>query len=968
MLKALTGKYWMLGTLIIFAAILLIFTPSVSAQQALVSVTVTVTNSDNQPIPGVTIIYNPGGSWYTLGTTDGNGGLIKELAPKSYGFQARHNATSSPVVTKNIGVDAAVSFQTVEVIGEVKDSQGNLLDGAQVIYNPGGSWYTLGYTVAGLASKELFPGTYGFKASYNATWSPQVSQGVSGTSLPVEFKTDKITAKLTNCAQGGLRGAQVIYNPGGSWYTLGYTDPNGVASKELFPGTYGFKANYNATWSAPITPFVDETTPAILPTTTKVTLYHSGAIIYNPGGSWYTFTKPSMELFPGSYPFKFGNYQTTLSVSGCAMSKAVNVLRIKDSTDSLLPGARARGGFGANFGTWYVAGTSGADGLLFDIRDVTSQPTTMSYEMGFNNTTAVKTQDVSVNSVFDFKTVLLTLRVQSCGGAPQQNANIRYGSGSTYTTWWFPGGVTNASGETKAQVFPGTYSFEAQYQATAEAKINVVVPNANSAITWNTTKVTLAYSGQISYGGATGDSTWFTKPSMELLPGTYKFNFRNSGDGRTDLTLSGCAYTGKAIVVRFKDSAGNPLAGGTTWHRQYDRDYAPVVIPASGYVVKLITDQSTLATNLPVRMEYQGTYDILTQNTDTNSVYEFQTKQAEVVVKNSLGTPLPNIPVGYWGADRFLSMGNTDANCLARKQVLAYPTNRPATNRFTNQYRADYNATYAVATCDISTGPCQISSTKVTSTFKDSNGALVPGATASYWAADRWLTIGTTDANGVASIELMPYGVNWPATNPFMFKARMDYVGTYDTQTPSASGTLAYEFQTKKAEVIVKDSLGNPLANIPVGYWGADRYLPMGSTNTSGLVSKEVLAYPLNRPATNPYTNKYRADYNATYAAVTCTTTSGVCEITATKVTVKLLDNAGSPVVGATASYWAADRWITIGMTDANGEASIDLMPYGVNWPETNPLKFKVKVVKGAFTHETPSAVDLSTTYVVTMP
>ena len=57
---------------------------------------------------------------------------------------------------------------------------------------------------------------------------------------------------------------------------------------------------------------------------------------------------------------------------------------------------------------------------------------------------------------------------------------------------------------------------------------------------WRTTTVTLNYDGDISYGGPTGDSTWFTKPSMELLEGTYTFHFR--GGGRADLTFSGCEY------------------------------------------------------------------------------------------------------------------------------------------------------------------------------------------------------------------------------------------------------------------------------------------------------------------------------------------------------------------------------------------------------------------------------------------
>jgi hypothetical protein len=81
-----------------------------------------------------------------------------------------------------------------------------------------------------------------------------------------------------------------------------------------------------------------------------------------------------------------------------------------------------------------------------------------------------------------------------------------------------------------------------QYQGTAEAKLNVTFPDQSSLV-WQTTKLTLNYPYAISYGGATGDSRWFTKPSMELLPGTYKFHFRDGG-GQHDLTIAAVRWVG----------------------------------------------------------------------------------------------------------------------------------------------------------------------------------------------------------------------------------------------------------------------------------------------------------------------------------------------------------------------------------------------------------------------------------------
>src|SRR6185437_13331003 len=122
--------------------------------------------------------------------------------------------------------------------------------------------------------------------------------------------------------------------------------------------------------------------------------------------------------------------------------------------------------------------------------------------------TATITQNAASNSVYSFQSRLLTLDLESSSSAPLAGGHPRYGIGSTYTTWWFPSGVTNAAGVTASQVFAGTYSFEMQYKGTADRKISVVVPDADTTLTWQTTAVTLTCAGSISYGGATGDSAW----------------------------------------------------------------------------------------------------------------------------------------------------------------------------------------------------------------------------------------------------------------------------------------------------------------------------------------------------------------------------------------------------------------------------------------------------------------------------
>jgi hypothetical protein len=553
------------------------------------------------------------------------------LLPGTYKFHFRGGGRY------DLTISGCSMEKTVAVL-KLTDHNGNPLAGgtARGGYATPTVWHVSGSTDSNGLLFELRDGpppsqlSYEMKVNNTAAWDGPQDPTVDSI---FEFQTRLLTLRLEDCNGNPLDGGNPRYGHGSTyttwWFPGGVTGSSaaGETSAEFFPGTYSFEMQYQGTADAKVSVVVPDADTTLTWQTTKVTLHYSGQISYGGGsGDSQWFTKPSMELLPGTYKFHFrGGGRYDLTISGCSMEKTVNVLKLKDHNGNPLAGGKARGGYGSHYAGWWVPGLTDADGVLFDLRD--GQHTTMSYEMGYNNTTEHKTQDVSANSIFDFQTILLTLRLETGGGTPLDGGRARYGSGNTYTTWWFPGGNTgssaageteaevfpgtysfemqyqgtaeakvgvtipnantkltwqtilltlrletcggtpldggkaryghgntyttwwfpggntgsSAAGETEAEVFPGTYSFEMQYQGTAEAKVGVNIPNANTKLTWQTTNVTLQYSGQISYGGGSGDSRWFNKPSMELLPGTYKFHFR--GGERRDLTWSGCTYT-----------------------------------------------------------------------------------------------------------------------------------------------------------------------------------------------------------------------------------------------------------------------------------------------------------------------------------------------------------------------------------------------------------------------------------------
>jgi hypothetical protein len=572
-------------------------------------------------------------------------------------------------------------------------------DGSQLA--PGTSFYqnppTGSIAYFGQANGYLyhdFPaGTTDIKVwtSYNNTTSQQLTQNIS-TSPTFNFHTNLLTLRLetSGVPPTPLNGGNPRYGIGGtystSWFPGGVTGSSttGETKAEFFPGTYSFEMQYKATAEAKLSVVIPDANTLLTWKTTKVTLGYSGQISYGGGAGDSTyFIKPSMELLPGTYKFNFRpDNRIDLIFIGPNFTKSVIILKLKDHAGIGLAGGKARGGYGTSYGTWFVPGSTDVNGLLTVVQD--GLQTTMSYEMRFNNTTQVKTQDVSVNSVFEFNTNLLTLRLETCAdGTPLNGGNPRYGIGNTFTTWWFPGGVTgsgsNAPGQTAAEFFPGTYSFQMQYKATAEAKISVVIPDADTLLTWKTTKVTLGYNGLISYGGGTGDSTWFTKPSMELLPGTYKFNFRP--DNRIDLTFSGCNFTKSYVLLTVKDENGNGVPGGKATPA-YGGSWGTMLPDATNASGKLFSEIPPGYTKINMKVNQGSVDQSLAQLTASN--YTWTTQILRIWLNDHNGLPITDSAAvldqggGYW-----YNWGNL--NALGYRDIQLFPA--------TYKFRVTYNYT-----------------------------------------------------------------------------------------------------------------------------------------------------------------------------------------------------------------------------------------------------------------------------------
>ena len=649
--------------------------------------------------------------------------------------------------------------------------------------------------------------------------------------------------------------------------------------------------------------------------TTNVKFNFSGGYLdYTASGGLISFGKTAgvwnaQELFPKDY---YGNTMTihtgfvwydvrglnfTIDYEGMtSIDKTITILRVFNSTASPISGVSFRGGpvTGTN---WYVPGTTGATGMLAALYN--GSPSSIAHEARVNGTTAVVgPQNPTTNSYYLFQTNKLTLRLQKCDLTGLTGGTVRWGYGATWGTSYFPApNSTNASGETCAEFFPGTYSFEMNYQSTAQVKGSVVIPNANTILTWTTTKVILAWAYDIAYGGS-GDSRYFNKPYMELLPGTYNFNFRSpSGSNYIALTFSGCTYDNKPVLVRLINSSGAGLSGGIVNYYISSTVYGGIT-NASGNLFLLLPASATSAY---FSMNYNfGNYTIY-QNIVTTPTVVFQTKNVVMELRDNLGALLSdatNLSYYQYATNTF-SAGVTLGG-VATMQLL------PGSYYFNMQFNSGRMTIYQ----NIGTTPIVTFQTKkVDLELRDHVGALLSDATnLSYYQFTTAIFAGGVTLGGTATMQLLPgsYYFN------MQFKSgRMTIYQNIGT-TPTVT------FQTKKVDLELRDHNGDLLSDATgLTYYQFETATFAGGVTVGGTATMQLL------PGNYYFNIAFNSGRSSIYQNIGTTPT---VTFTTTLTTVTLKDGAASPLSsGVVTDYQYFTN--SFGTTDINGEVSQELLP-----------------------------------------
>ena len=95
-----------------------------------------------------------------------------------------------------------------------------------------------------------------------------------------------------------------------------------------------------------------------------------------------------------------------------------------------------------------------------------------------------------------------------------------------------------------------------------DQKKDVILAEGVNEIDFTTTAVTLTHSGDIKFRGKLNKP--FEKPTMNLLPGNYKFKFKigSTWTPWIPITVEGCEMGGTLANITLKDANGGGIEGG----------------------------------------------------------------------------------------------------------------------------------------------------------------------------------------------------------------------------------------------------------------------------------------------------------------------------------------------------------------------------------------------------------------------
>ncbi len=509
-----------------------------------VNTTVKLLNSQGAPIDTGAVKYYASG-WKDFGTTQ-NGVTTKELLPVKYTFKMNHEGGS---INKEQGIDtnSTVIFQTVNVEVQLKDSQGNLLNGGFAKYYASG-WKDFGEAANGTVTKELLPREYTFRMEYGGAGIDQ-KQDI-GTDPVLVFQTVNTEVQLKDSQGNLLDGGNVKYYASG-WRDFGQAT-NGTVTKELLPREYTFRMEYaggsiDKKENISIDPVVvfQTVSAEVQLKDTQGNLLSGGVAKYYASG-WKDFGQATngtvtKELLPREYTFRMEyagasiDKKQDIGTNPVVVFQTVNAeVQLKDSQGNLLDGGNVK---------YYASGWKDFGEAANGTVTKELLPREYTFRMEYAGASIDKKQDIGTNPAVVFQTVNAEVQLKDSQGNLLEGGNVKY-----YASGWRDfGQATN--GTVRKELLPREYTFRMEYGgASLEQKQDIsslspvvfatvncivrVVDGSNQTI--DNAIASYYASGWKEIGNTTNGEV-----NKELLPKNYSFRVNYNGinkDKQQDIT------------------------------------------------------------------------------------------------------------------------------------------------------------------------------------------------------------------------------------------------------------------------------------------------------------------------------------------------------------------------------------------------------------------------------------------------
>ena len=784
---------------------------------------------------------------------------------------------------------SGVAADSTTVNACVMTTSSTPVSGVLISYNPGDYYRNFGTTnSSGCASGNLPSGIDSFQATYGSTSAVQSNVTVSGPATEVTFTTTTVNVHVQNSSHAAIQGAAISYNPNASYpRPFGTTDATGLATMQLFANnSVIFYASIGGTSASQTVTTADPATEVTF-TTGTVTLQFSGGLSYNPGDYSRPFSKPTMNLFGGTYTFSVGkygypteNFDITVPDAG-SVTKSIYYVRLRNSNGSGVAGGTVHLGVSG----WPVVGTTGSDGVLVFTRDGLAgniQTKADAPNVGGSQTSPYQNQ--ATNSFFDFQTVQAVIQLKDSVGNLTNGGTVEVG----FSGWPVLGTTgDNGLGTVTHEMFAGNYNFIVVFNGTSEEQVN---QNIATPVVFQTIKAEvdlIDHAGTPLSGGVVrfGISGWPVigttdasgKVTRELFPGTYNFqmvyNYTTQQLGQDIATP--VVFQTALVNLHFSGTIQHQYSGWPTYTGPLEM--LPVThtfgFSAPGHTQELLTFTPTAGTVFEKTIIY-----ITVKSGDGSGA-----SGVSATWRNSSG---PTSPVP----------GDTNTNGHLLFAIDGHPTNTNITVMYgdTSQglwQNPSTNSLYDFQLVD------------VTIKLLDHSGNGLDSGTASFYAGG-WHNSGTT-TGGQIHIEMLP------GTYAFA----MVYNGERNQISQAITANSIVVFQTKLVTLSLEDHGGN-LMDSGSGSYYAGGWHNLGTT-TSGQITEEML------PGTYAFAMVYNGERNQFSQDISANQNV----LFQTKLaTVKLLDHSGGGIAGGVATYYAGG-WHAFGTTDVSGQAQQEMLP-----------------------------------------